>query len=168
MSDQYLVNYSTTYIQHADDAHHRQRTHAQADRHQPQQMAVRRQLVSAVLTGPPAASPRAAGGVHHRTGNNDLPMAVTIAALGREGPPAKMSEGYVRFLCPRCHEMHATVNPRNNLAHCFCCQQNTNNIDLLITLGYDFRAAVTLLERWLRQYETQRPQAKAPTPSPTA
>ena len=27
---------------------------------------------------------------------NDLPMAVTIAALGREGPPSKMSAGYFR------------------------------------------------------------------------
>ena len=42
---------------------------------------------------------------------NDLPMPVTIAALGREGPPAKISEGYFRFLCPRCGEMRATVNP---------------------------------------------------------
>ena len=73
---------------------------------------------------------------------NDLPMPVTIAALGREGPPAKMSEGYFRFLCPRCGEMRATVNPRNNLAHCFCCKKNLNNIDLLITLDYDFRSAV--------------------------
>src|SRR5271157_4489681 len=84
---------------------------------------------------------------------NDLPMPVTIAALGREGPPAKMSEGYFRFLCPRCGEMRATVNPRNNLAHCFCCQKNLNNIDLLLTLGYDFRSAVALLEGWLRQYQ---------------
>ncbi len=44
---------------------------------------------------------------------NDLPMPVTIAALGRHGPPSKMSEGYFRFLCPRCGEMRATVNPRN-------------------------------------------------------
>ncbi len=34
---------------------------------------------------------------------NDLPMAVTIAALGRHGPPSKMSEGYFRFLCPQCN-----------------------------------------------------------------
>ena len=93
-------------------------------------------------------------------------MPVTIAALGREGPPAKMSEGYFRFLCPRCGEMRATVNPRNNLAHCFCCQQNLNNIDLLIALDYDFRAAVTLLERWLEQYQAQaKKQPAAPQPS---
>jgi DNA primase len=97
---------------------------------------------------------------------NDLPMAVTIAALGREGPPSKMSEGYFRFLCPHCGEMRATVNPRNNLAHCFTCKKNLNNIDLLMTLGYDFRAAVTLLERWLNGYQAQ--QARKQTPSSSA
>jgi hypothetical protein len=97
---------------------------------------------------------------------NDLPMPVTIAALGREGPPWKMSEGYFRFLCPRCGEMLATVNPRNNLAHCFCCKLNLNNIDLLMTLDYDFRSAVALLERWLNQYQAQQAGKKTPN-SPT-
>jgi DNA primase len=96
---------------------------------------------------------------------NDLPMPVTIAALGRDAPPSKMSEGYFRFLCPRCGEMRATVNPRNNLAHCFACQKNLNNIDLLITLGYDFRAAVAVLEQLLQRYEAR--QGKKKTPNPT-
>jgi DNA primase len=87
---------------------------------------------------------------------NDLPMPVTIAALGREGPPSKMSEGYFRFLCPHCGEMRATVNPKNNLAHCFCCKKNLNNIDLLITLDYDFQSAVALLERYLNEYQAQQ------------
>lgn len=87
---------------------------------------------------------------------NDLPMPVTIAALGREGPPAKMSEGYFRFVCPNCGEQRATVNPRNNLAHCFCCKKNLNNIDLLIELDYDFLAAVALLERWLKEHEARK------------
>jgi hypothetical protein len=95
---------------------------------------------------------------------NDLPMPVTIAALGRDGPPGKISEGYFRFLCPRCGEMRATVNPRNNLAHCFCCQKNLNNIDLLITLGYDFRSAVALLERWLNEYQAQQAKEQTATP----
>ena len=69
---------------------------------------------------------------------------------------------YFRFLCPRCGEMRATVNPRNNLAHCFCCKKNLNNIDLLLTLDYDFRCAVTLLERWLNRYEAQQAKKKAP------
>ncbi len=84
---------------------------------------------------------------------NDLPMPVTIAALGREGPPSKMSEGYYRFVCPHCGEQRATVNPRNNLAHCFCCKKNLNNIDLLMLLEYDFVSAVGLLERWLNEYQ---------------
>ena len=93
---------------------------------------------------------------------NDLPMPVTIAALGRAGPPPKMGEGYFRFLCPHCGEMLATVNPRNNLAHCFCCKKNLNNIDLLLTLDHDFRAAVALLERWLKQYQGQQQRKKSP------
>jgi hypothetical protein len=91
---------------------------------------------------------------------NDLPMPVTIAALGREGPPSKMSEGYFRFVCPNCGEMRATVNPRNNLAHCFCCKKNLNNIDLLIELDYDFLAAVALLERLLNEYQATRSHQK--------
>ena len=87
---------------------------------------------------------------------NDLPMPVTIAALGRQGPPSKMSEGYFRFLCPNCGEMLATVNPRTNLAHRFCCKKNLNNIDLLLSEDYDFRAAVGLLERWLKAYQADQ------------
>jgi hypothetical protein len=96
---------------------------------------------------------------------NDLPMPMTIAALGREGPPAKMSEGYFRFLCPGCGEMLATVNPRNNLAHCFCCKKNINNIDLLISLDYEFTAAVRLLESWLQNYQARQKQKHSTTPT---
>ena len=96
---------------------------------------------------------------------NDLPMPITVAALGRHGPPAKRSDGYFRFLCPRCGEMLATVNPRNNLAHCFACKKNLNNIDLLLTLDYDFPSAVVLLERWLKQYETQQARKKNTPPA---
>ena len=93
---------------------------------------------------------------------NDLPMSATIAALGRQSPPSKMIEGYFRFICPSCGEMRATVNPRNNLSHCFTCAQNLNNIDLLITLGYDFRSAVAILERWLDEYLTQQGKNASP------
>ena len=93
---------------------------------------------------------------------NDLPMPVTIANLGRKGPPSKMSEGYFRFLCPNCGEMRATVNPRNNLAHCFTCKRNLNNIDLLLELDYDFLSAVTLLERLLGEYQDRQAHQKTP------
>jgi DNA primase len=94
---------------------------------------------------------------------NDLPMPVTIAAFGPDGPPSKISEGHFRFLCPHCGDMQATVNPRNNLAHCFGCQKNLNNIDLLMTLGYDFKSAVAVLERLLERHEARLPKKKTPT-----
>jgi hypothetical protein len=87
---------------------------------------------------------------------NDLPMAITIAALGREGPPSKHRDGRFCFLCPRCGEMLTYINPSNNYAHCFGCNTNFNNIDLLRSLGYDFLSAVELLERWLTQHESRR------------
>ena len=89
---------------------------------------------------------------------NDLPMRVTIAAMGRDGPPSKMRDGRFFFLCPACGEMLVAVNPRNNLAHCFSCQRNWNNIDLLLALDHDFRSAVALLERWLHEYLSRRSQ----------
>ncbi len=92
---------------------------------------------------------------------NELPMQIAIDRLGEHGPIAKEIEGYFRFLCPTCQELRATVNPRNNLAHCFCCGQNWNNIDLLIALGYDFLPAVDLLEQWLRQHQERRCRPKA-------
>jgi hypothetical protein len=96
---------------------------------------------------------------------NDLPMPVTIAALGRDGPPSKMSEGFFRFLCPHCGEMQATVNPRNNLAHCFHCTKNLNNIDLLIMLGYNFKTAFAVLEQLLQRYEDRLPNKKTHAPT---
>ncbi len=48
------------------------------------------------------------------------------------------------------------INPKNNLAHCFACHKNINNINLLRMLGLDFHAAVTLLERWLKQHQRNR------------
>ena len=96
---------------------------------------------------------------------NDLPMPVTIAALGTDGPPAKRSEGRYRFLCPHCQEMLATVNPRNNLAHCFGCCKNLNNIDLLLTMGYDFKTAVSILTRMYDQHRSRLPCDEIPMAS---
>jgi len=87
---------------------------------------------------------------------NDLPMKVTILRLGRHGPISKEIEGYFRFQCPACEELRATVNPRNNLAHCFCCGRNWNNIDVLLALGWDFLPAVDVLKQWLRQHQEHR------------
>ena len=80
-------------------------------------------------------------------------MKLTIVRLGQHGPISKQSDGYFRFQCPRCHELRATVNPRNNLAHCFSCAANFNNIDLMIIQGHDFLPAVEILKAWLAEYE---------------
>ena len=92
-------------------------------------------------------------------------MPVTIAALGTDGPPPKRSEGRYRFLCPHCKEMLATVNPLNNLAHCFGCTKNLNNIDLLLTMGYDFKTAVSILVRMYEQHRSRLPRAESPLAS---
>ena len=61
--------------------------------------------------------------------------------------------------------MQATVNPRNNLAHCFHCDKNLNNIDLLLSLGYEFCTAVAVLKQLLERYEARLPKKKSPTVS---
>lgn len=93
---------------------------------------------------------------------NDLPVAVVIAALGRGGPPSKVRDGRFVFLCTRCGEMLAYVNPRTNLAHCFACHANLNTIDLLLACGLDFRSAVVVLERLLARHESRRPKPTTP------
>ncbi len=64
--------------------------------------------------------------------------------------------GHFRFICLECGEFRATVNPCNNLAHCFCCKHNFNNIDLLMGLGYEFLDAVDVLEKMLASHQAQR------------
>ena len=75
-----------------------------------------------------------------------LPMSLVLANLENNLLiPFKESEGYIRFLCPICNEMQATVNPKNNLSHCFSCKKNFNNIDLLMFKGYSFSNSVEIL-----------------------
>lgn len=85
---------------------------------------------------------------------NDLPMKLTVTRLGPHGPFSKEHDGYFRFQCPHCGQLQATVNPVNNLAHCFCCSKNINNIDLMMLCGHDFVPAVTILGRWLEEYQS--------------
>ena len=94
---------------------------------------------------------------------NDLPMKLTVTRLGQHGPIGKQIEGYFRFQCPHCGELKATINPRNNLAHCFCCGENTNNIDLMMYHGHDFLAAVGILKNWLSQYRRDMGLPEQPT-----
>ena len=76
--------------------------------------------------------------------------------------PNKESEGYIRFLCPVCNEMQATINPRNNFSHCFSCKKNFNNIDLLMSSGYSFSSSVEMLICQWDEFK-KRSQTKAET-----
>ena len=91
-----------------------------------------------------------------RSLRNDLPMPFMFRQLGDKAPYSKSVEGRFRFRCPHCGETQAVVNPRNNLAHCFHCGTNINNIDLLLALGYEFVDAVGLLKQWLRLHSAER------------
>jgi DNA primase len=100
-----------------------------------------------------------------RAVRNDLPMKLTVTRLGQHGPISKQSDGYFRFQCPRCSELRATVNPKNNLAHCFSCGKNINNIDLMMLRGHDFLPAVQILKGWLNQYKRDLGQREKSVPS---
>jgi predicted RNA-binding Zn-ribbon protein involved in translation (DUF1610 family) len=47
---------------------------------------------------------------------------------------SKMSEGYLRFLCPLCGEFQTATNAKTNLARCFRCEKNFNPIDLVMVV----------------------------------
>ena len=61
--------------------------------------------------------------------------------------PTKISEGYLRFLCPLCRDFNTATNPRTNLGRCFRCEKNFNPIDLVMIVGkLPFLEAVAHLE----------------------
>ena len=91
---------------------------------------------------------------------SDLPMPYVFTQLGKEAPYSKQVDGRFRFICPHCNELMATLNPKNNLAHCFCCHKNINNIDLMMLLGYSFLDAVNLLDQWHQCLSKNKPPGK--------
>ena len=83
---------------------------------------------------------------------NDLPMAFTLKLLKHKGLYSKQIEGYLRFICPNCNQLRTTINPKNNLSHCFACKTNYNNIDLMMTQGYSFKQSIKILKDLYKQY----------------
>jgi hypothetical protein len=81
-----------------------------------------------------------------RSLRNDLPIARILELLS---VPVKISEGYVRFLCPYCNEFNTATKPATNLARCFRCKENFNPIDLvMIVKRLNFVEAVALLREF--------------------
>jgi len=87
----------------------------------------------------------------------NLPMLQVLSKMEDQlCLPFKESEGFIRFLCLNCKEIQATINPKNNLSHCFYCGQNLNNIDLLIRSGCSFSESVELLIDLWEGYKKER------------
>lgn len=64
--------------------------------------------------------------------------------------PTKISEGYLRFLCPVCGEFNTATNPDTNLARCFRCEKSFNPIDLVMLVRrVNFLEAVDFLDELL-------------------
>ena len=61
---------------------------------------------------------------------NRIPINLLITS--KLNIPAKQVEGYLRFLCPLCHEFNTATNPKTNLSRCFSCRKNFNPIDIVI------------------------------------
>ena len=64
-----------------------------------------------------------------RSLRNEFPIARVLEILEI---PVKISEGYLRFLCPRCKEFNTATKRETNLARCFRCEENFNPIDLVM------------------------------------
>lgn len=76
---------------------------------------------------------------------NDIPIATLIAEILEL--PCKYTDGYFRFLCPRCRGFDTATNPKTNLARCFECHRNYNTIDITMTVKHqNFRQAVQFLQ----------------------
>ena len=59
----------------------------------------------------------------------------------------KSSDGYFRFKCPICNSFDTAVNEKTNLARCFKCKQNFNNIDIVMKIKKcSFLKAIDILK----------------------
>lgn len=80
---------------------------------------------------------------------NDLIRELTI--------PFKTSEGYLRFLCPLCHEFQTATKEETNLARCFRCERNFNTIDFVMILKHlSFVDSVRFLQTHYLKIQTNR------------
>lgn len=65
--------------------------------------------------------------------------------------------GIFRFRCSNCRTLSATVNSKNNLARCFSCCKNFNNIDLVIKeKNIKFKSAVDLLVKFQKNEHSNK------------
>lgn len=71
----------------------------------------------------------------------------------------KISSDYShRFCCPKCgYSEQTNTDPRTNLARCFICNKNFNNIDMVIfAKNISFVESVLLLQKYLNDESAKR------------
>lgn len=86
---------------------------------------------------------------------NHIPIAQVIADMLQL--PWKRSDGYFRFVCPKCQEFRTAVNEKTNLARCFLCEINFNCIDLvMIVKKVKFLKAIDILSPLLVKYSQSK------------
>ncbi len=79
---------------------------------------------------------------------NDIPIEIIIGKT-LQIPNKRSDEGF-RFLCPICSEFYTATMSKTNLARCFCCKKNFNNIDIvMIVTGFSFVKVVKYLSQLL-------------------
>jgi len=79
---------------------------------------------------------------------NNIPVQTVVVDILHL--PHKYSEHQFRYLCPLCSEFRTACHKTTNLARCFLCKKNFNNIDLLVTtLDLSFVQAVNTLIPYL-------------------
>ena len=85
---------------------------------------------------------------------NHIPIHILIEE--RLKIPAKISEGYFRFLCPLCGEFQTATNRKTNLARCFRCNKNFNTIDMVMTCeNATFVETVNTLKAYRQEFKPQ-------------
>ena len=83
-----------------------------------------------------------------RTVRNKIKINQVIAGIIKLD--YRTSDGYFRFCCPICARFNTAVNSKTNLARCFDCKKNFNNIDIvMITQDCSFLEAVQILKFYL-------------------
>ena len=96
-----------------------------------------------------------------RSLRNDLPIVWILEILA---VPVKLSEGYVRFLCPRRGEFNTATKSSTNLARCFRCEENFNPIDLvMIVKRQNFVEAVEFLVQLAKRRRGDGESSRSPT-----
>lgn len=81
---------------------------------------------------------------------NDIPIVVLIRDV--LSIPSKTSDGFFRFLCPKCNEFQTSVKDTTNLARCFRCERNFNTIEITMAVkDIGFVESVTCLKEILQR-----------------